>query len=254
MNLQGGSNFAKLISLNTDGRAPCVWWERPCVQRKLSCAKLRSVVSVHTSETQNQDSETISVAVRPVCGDTEVQAVAWLRAKAYYQDDQSRFVESLKKKFSRLESESIQMRTREEPPLGAPQCECLVAIEGESSGSAHVLGCIDIRLPKTATTRQPVGVPENDASGCYILNVVVEEDSRGKGLGKKLMRAAMNRAVIKWGSERMYTHVAADNEVAYRLYTSCGFKQFSADSQYQGALALGRLVLLQASAEHLNKE
>jgi len=31
--------------------------------------------------------------------------------------------------------------------------------------------------------------------GAYILNVVVDEDSRGQGVGKALMREAMSRAV-----------------------------------------------------------
>ena len=53
----------------------------------------------------------------------------------------------------------------------------------------------------------------------------------------------------RWGSERMYTHVAADNEVAFRLYTNCGFKQYSVDSKFESALDLGKLVLLQATAD-----
>lgn len=57
------------------------------------------------------------------------------------------------------------------------------------------------------------GVPEGDAAGCYLLNVVVAEEQRGLGVGKRVMRAAMSRAVSHWGAQRLYTHVEADNEV-----------------------------------------
>ncbi len=49
----------------------------------------------------------------------------------------------------------------------------------------------------------------------------------------------------------MYTHVAADNEVAFRLYTNCGFEQYSVDSKFESALDLGKLVLLQATADQV---
>jgi GNAT superfamily N-acetyltransferase len=57
------------------------------------------------------------------------------------------------------------------------------------------------------------GVPEDDAAGCYLLNVVVNEDWRGQGIGKALMAAAMAQAVHTWGAQQLYTHVEADNEV-----------------------------------------
>jgi ribosomal protein S18 acetylase RimI-like enzyme len=58
------------------------------------------------------------------------------------------------------------------------------------------------------------GVPDGDPAGCYLLNVVVAENIRGQGVGKRVMRAAMHRAVKHWGAERLYTHVEADNEVS----------------------------------------
>eukprot|EP00882_Tetradesmus_deserticola_P014843 GHRQ01015796.1.p6 GENE.GHRQ01015796.1~~GHRQ01015796.1.p6 ORF type:complete len:112 (+),score=41.17 GHRQ01015796.1:326-661(+) len=93
------------------------------------------------------------------------------------------------------------------------------------------------------------GVPEDDAAGCYLLNVVVAEEWRGQGIGKALMRAAMSQAVHVWGALRLYTHVEADNEVASALYRSCGFRAHSSEEKYASALSLGRLVLLMASAE-----
>jgi ribosomal protein S18 acetylase RimI-like enzyme len=52
--------------------------------------------------------------------------------------------------------------------------------------------------------------------GAYILNVVVEEESRGQGIGKALMFEAMSRAVHMWGAKTLYTHVEATNEVGGR--------------------------------------
>jgi ribosomal protein S18 acetylase RimI-like enzyme len=57
------------------------------------------------------------------------------------------------------------------------------------------------------------GVPDGDSAGCYLLNVVVAEEHRGLGVGKRVMLAAMSRAVNHWGAQRLYTHVEADNEV-----------------------------------------
>jgi len=38
--------------------------------------------------------------------------------------------------------------------------------------AAAVIGCIDIRLPESATGQRPSGVPIGETHGCYILNVV----------------------------------------------------------------------------------
>ena len=78
---------------------------------------------------------------------------------------------------------------------------------------ASVAGCIDIRLPRAVTGVQPAGIPADDLRGAYLVNVVVREDSRGRGLGKMLMREAMRRSIDLWGAEHLYTHVEADNEV-----------------------------------------
>jgi hypothetical protein len=48
------------------------------------------------------------------------------------------------------------------------------------SGSSTVIGCIDIRVPEALSGTHPAGVPSEDPHGCYILNVVVDEDLRGQ--------------------------------------------------------------------------
>lgn len=180
-------------------------------------------------------------AVRPIAP-AELAQVAKLRAEAYYEGDRSRFVQSYKRQFADQEVASLKERTARGVSSGAPACDCLVAIDA----AGNVLGCIDIRLPASRTGKHPTGVPDNDPDGCYILNVVVAERCRAQGVGSRLMRAAMKHAVSMWQARTLYTHVAADNEVAYKLYTRCGFVDHSTDGGYEGALTLGRLILLSA--------
>ncbi|GIL45169.1 hypothetical protein Vafri_2495 [Volvox africanus] len=186
------------------------------------------------------------VNVRKIRVLDELRQVATLRADAYYAENQSRFVGSLKKKFVEQEVESLQQRTSIMSRLGKPYSECLVAVD---ASSAAVLACIDMRLPAALNGTHPHGVPQDDPTGCYLLNVVVREDVRSQGLGRGIMQVAMMRAVQVWGARRLYTHVEADNEVAFRLYHSCGFQQHSADSKYEAATKLGQTVLLWAPAE-----
>lgn len=53
-------------------------------------------------------------------------------------------------------------------------------------------------------------------------------------------RAVPCPPLYRWASQRLYTHVAADNDVALRLYTGCGFKEYSVDAQaLEGGSVLG---------------
>eukprot|EP00798_Chlamydomonas_sp_ICE-L_P028956 gene28956-32150_t len=178
---------------------------------------------------------------------------SYKRQFAEKEDDHSRYVGSYKRQFAEKEVLSLKQRTssRQLPRTserGLPLCECLVAVANTEGKPPAVVGCVDLRLPKAITGQQPDGVPDADHEGCYILNVVVEEDLRGSGIGKVLMKAGMERAVEKWGSKNMYAHVEADNKVAYGLYCGCGFFEHSSESKYASATNLGRLILLQATA------
>lgn len=205
-----------------------------------SPAALATFLGADDSSTHAAQVETL----RP----SHMEQVARLRADAYYEDERSRFVESFKKQFAAQEMDSLQRRTTRGINGTAPQTECLVAMQPSSSGQqGPVVGCIDIRLPFTETGVQPLGVPVEDAQGAYILNVVVHEDYRGRGIGRALMLAAMQRAVHVWHASSLYTHVEADNEVAYRLYARCGFQEHSSESKYRNATNLGRLILLHAA-------
>lgn len=87
-------------------------------------------------------------------------------------------------------------RCLEKAPFINQHCSLSLSFVGQVAvDSAGVMGCIDIRLPRSASSKHPLGVPNEDAAGAYILNVVVNAEERGRGFGKMLMRAAMSRAV-----------------------------------------------------------
>jgi len=192
-----------------------------------------------SSDTRSGE-DLLPVLVRPVHGLLELRQVARLRAEAYYADDRSRFAESFKRQFASQEVDSLQHRTA---PRGgrAQQCDCLVAVDPASDA---VVGCIDIRVPQAATGMAASGVPAGEAGGAYILNVVVEEGARGRGVGRQLMVAAMARAVRVWGAARLFTHVEAGNDVASGLYRGCGFLEHSENAAYSGTATLGAWLCL----------
>jgi RimJ/RimL family protein N-acetyltransferase len=189
-----------------------------------------------------------TVTVRPISGEAELWAVARLRADAYHEDDTSRFAATFKKQFAERETASLRQRTQ----IGGDgvRCECLVALDGaagDESPAATVVGCIDLRPPPHgAASPGSSGVPLEDAAeGAYLLNVVVAEQARGKGVGGALMRAALARAKETHGARRAYTHVEAGNGSAARLYARCGFREAGEESgALAGATELGRVLLL----------
>ncbi|GFH30240.1 N-acetyltransferase domain-containing protein [Haematococcus lacustris] len=206
-------------------RAPC--W--PSTRRS-------HLVPLATASSLASDS---LVTIRAANGLADFTQVAALRAEAFYEDDRSRFVSTFKRQFIAQEIESLQQRTQpSQLSAGCQTTDCLVALASDSQ--QVVLGCIDIRLPRAATGVHPAGVPAEDHQGAYLLNVVVHMDWRGQGVGKALMRGAMERARSHWQASDLYTHVAADNEVAWGLYRSCGFEEHSCEAKYSQASALGK--------------
>lgn len=64
-----------------------------------------------------------------------------------------------------------------------------------------------------------------------ILNFVVAESSRRKGLGRALLTAAIKRA-RELGASAMFLEVASDNKAAGALYRKQGFKKVGIRSDY----------------------
>jgi ribosomal protein S18 acetylase RimI-like enzyme len=256
--------FAKPTAATTTARRRARSGRAPMAVAAASSAALADAPEQQQQQTTKPNS---SVVVRPYSGDSELHAVARLRAEAYHESDSSRFAATFKKQFAEREAASLRQRTAAVAGrVGPPRCECLVAvadagdnISSSASTQEEVLGCIDLRPPPHAAASPgstTSGVPPEDAaSGAYLLNVVVSEKARGKGVGEALMRAAMRRARREHGAERAYTHVEAGNGSAARLYARCGFEE---SGEERGALAgaseLGRVLLLRADLGGLDGE
>lgn len=58
----------------------------------------------------------------------------------------------------------------------------------------------------------------------YLSNLCVDENYRGKGIGKALVRCVENIAQTAWGYNRMYLHVDEDNIAALSLYKGEGYR------------------------------
>jgi len=58
----------------------------------------------------------------------------------------------------------------------------------------------------------------------YLSNLCVDEDFRGKKIGRGLVRCVENIAKTCWGYNRMYLHVDEDNLAAVNLYKSEGYR------------------------------
>ena len=69
------------------------------------------------------------------------------------------------------------------------------------------------------------------AGEAHILNVVVDVNQRGRGLGKKLVRRLIDQA--RWHRvERVFLEVRASNNVARRLYAGLGFLEIGVRKAY----------------------
>eukprot|EP00803_Ostreobium_quekettii_P009760 evm.model.scf_182.7 EVM.evm.TU.scf_182.7 scf_182:59403-61849(+) len=112
-----------------------------------------------------------------------------------------------------------------------------------TDGDASVVGGLDVRLPRTLSGDHPEGVPTEDGSGCFVVNVVVDENRRGQGIGGELMRAAVSMAT-DWGATNAYTHVDATNTAALNLYSKYGFKEVSCVDALDSTATLGKTLLL----------
>ncbi len=64
---------------------------------------------------------------------------------------------------------------------------------------------------------------QGDPGGAFLVNVAVAQQYRGRGVGRSLIRAAVDTAGRRLLAKRLYTHVDCDNEAAWRLYQQQGF-------------------------------
>ncbi len=62
----------------------------------------------------------------------------------------------------------------------------------------------------------------NVAGESHLLNIAVHPGSRGRGVGRALVRECIRRGA-RAGSDRIHLEVRVGNEEAQRLYRKCGF-------------------------------
>lgn len=205
--------------------------------------------------------------IRRVFSDNELMESARIRAEAYYEEQTSRFVQSFVKQFKEQEFRR----------LTSPQNTdiTLIAIDGSDPGinTATCLGTLDIQpdysrqlatilsdgnlaiLHPDSHTMNPSAITKLDnlrkeasitpIACSYVLNVVVSENSRGTGIGTKLVNEAKHIAQHNCSSAYLFAHVDAVNEPAIRLYKKCGFLQFAVEgSTSSNETNLGKRILL----------
>jgi len=96
--------------------------------------------------------------------------------------------------------------------LGLPGCWGLLAVEPDGVP----VGCLIARVA---------------GDEAEILNLVVVEDARRGGIGRKLVDAALKKT-RQSGATTMFLEVAADNTAGHALYESAGFRRVGTRADY----------------------
>ncbi len=79
------------------------------------------------------------------------------------------------------------------------------------------------RLRRIIETLRYPAETEQDLPGAEVLSIAVSEQARGKGVGKALMKTALEE-FRRRGIEKLKVAVWADNEPANQFYKQCGFR------------------------------
>lgn len=69
---------------------------------------------------------------------------------------------------------------------------------------------------------------------CHVLNVCVDPDQQGRGLGRRLLEHAL-AAAADMGAEQAFLEVRVSNDLAIKLYESNGFLQVGRRKNYYPA-------------------
>lgn len=84
------------------------------------------------------------------------------------------------------------------------------------------------------------------ADECELLSLAVADDARGRGIGRRLLEAALAVAA-QAGARVMFLEVAETNEVALALYRSAGFEKVGRRPNYYELKGGGTLAALTMS-------
>lgn len=90
-----------------------------------------------------------------------------------------------------------------------------------------------VLVARQAATDEVVGVATFQvvADAADLHRVVVRGDHRGRGIGRRLVRAGVDWAEAR-GADRMLLEVESENEAALGLYTALGFQPIARRSDY----------------------
>jgi len=77
-----------------------------------------------------------------------------------------------------------------------------------------------------------------DSDSCYIVYIGVSSEARGKGIGKALLKRGEDFARER-GKRYLSLAVAANNDIAYRLYQKVGFKDIKRNKDIFTKLIFG---------------
>lgn len=119
-------------------------------------------------------------------------------------------------------------------PLAALHAACFAAA-WDAAAITTLLG-----TKGTFAFHQPNGFVMARIAGdeAEILTLAVAPAARGKGLGRALLQAAINKAQVM-GAQTMFLEVGADNPHALALYAGLGFAKVGTRKAYYSALSGG---------------
>ena len=224
---------------------------RECLGRKRYLIKSTPTESDTATTTSPTSPTSSSSSIRPACTLEDFEAVAGLRARAYYENDISRFRQTYEKQFKTSAVRELVKRNRLSTLSGSPMSICFVFENTENSGDDHdtrtkegdandypdegtkkttIVASCELCPPYRSSGGVPWSrAPLSDPLGAFVLNVCVDQDHRRKGHAKELMEAAGVFAKREFGATGIYIQVDHDNLAALALYQSLGYEKVLRD-------------------------
>jgi GNAT superfamily N-acetyltransferase len=156
--------------------------------------------------------------LQPMAGHVHVACVCTIKTPtSCVQEHAGRFTSSYIEQFARAEVQSLCERTHPIPPQRHPLCHCIAA---HHANNDRIVATADLLPPAHHTDVPPGKVPQADAHGAFVLNLVVGKAWRKCGLGKQLTQFIAERA-RELGAQRLYAEVDSTNLVRAAARSEC---------------------------------
>lgn len=121
--------------------------------------------------------------------------------------------------------------------------DALNAALGGAFPSAHAILALEDEALRGAVLFSPVFSTVRGAAGLYVSDLWVSDEARGKGLGRRLLAAAADRAGYLWHADWMSLAVYHSSDASRRFYQRLGFAPDTAATVMKlGPDGLGRLI------------